>query len=36
LKDDDQIITGSYKTIRTLRNEAKVKVDNKAPVKTEA
>ncbi len=36
LKDDDQIITGSYKTIRTLRNEAKVKIDNKAPVKTEA
>lgn len=36
LQDGDQIITGSYKTIRTLRNEAKVKVDNKAPVKTEA
>jgi HlyD family secretion protein len=36
LHDGDQIITGSYKTIRTLRNEAKVKVDNKAPVKTEA
>jgi HlyD family secretion protein len=36
LGDGDQIITGSYKTIRTLRNDAKVKVDNKAPVKTEA
>ncbi len=32
LKDGDQIITGSYQVIRTLRNEAKVKVDNKAPV----
>ena len=31
LKDGDEIITGSYKVIRTLRNEAKVKVDNKAP-----
>jgi HlyD family secretion protein len=36
LKEGDEIITGSYKIIRTLRNEAKVKVDNKAPVKTEA
>lgn len=35
LKDGDEIITGSYKVIRTLRNEAKVKIDNKAPVKTE-
>ncbi len=31
LKDGDEIITGSYKVIRTLRNEAKVKVDNKSP-----
>jgi HlyD family secretion protein len=31
LKDGDEIITGSYKVIRTLRNEAKVKVDNRAP-----
>jgi HlyD family secretion protein len=36
LKEGDEIITGSYKIIRTLRNEAKVKVDNKAPVKTES
>jgi HlyD family secretion protein len=32
LKDGDQIITGSYQVIRTLRNDAKVKIDNKAPV----
>ncbi|HYO84600.1 MAG TPA: efflux RND transporter periplasmic adaptor subunit [Bryobacteraceae bacterium] len=31
LKEGEQIVTGSYKVIRTLRNEAKVKVDNKAP-----
>jgi HlyD family secretion protein len=31
LKDGDQIITGSYQVIRTLRNEAKVKVDNRPP-----
>ncbi|MBC7925161.1 MAG: efflux RND transporter periplasmic adaptor subunit [Bryobacteraceae bacterium] len=36
LKEGDEIITGSYKVIRTLRNEAKVKVDNKAPVKAES
>jgi len=32
LSDGDQIITGTYKVIKTLRNSAKVKVDNKAPV----
>lgn len=32
LKDGDQIVTGSYQVIRTVRNNAKVKVDNKAPV----
>ena len=31
LSDGEQIITGSYKVIRTIRNEAKVKVDNRAP-----
>ncbi|MFN7925127.1 MAG: efflux RND transporter periplasmic adaptor subunit [Bryobacteraceae bacterium] len=36
VKDGDEIITGSYKVIRTLRNEAKIKVDNKAPAKTES
>jgi len=35
LKEGDEIITGSYKVIRTLRNQAKVKVENKAPTKTE-
>lgn len=36
LKQGDEIITGSYKVIRTLRNEARVKVDNtKAPVKAD-
>jgi HlyD family secretion protein len=29
LKDGDEIVTGSYQIIRTIRNEAKVKVDNK-------
>ena len=32
LSDGDQIVTGTYKIIRTLRNSAKVKVDNKAPM----
>ncbi len=32
VKDGDQIITGSYQVIRTLRNGAKVKVDNRPPV----
>jgi HlyD family secretion protein len=36
LQEGDQIITGSYKVIRTLRNETKIKVDNKSPVKTES
>ena len=35
LKEGDQIVTGSYKVLRTLRNGAKVKVDNSAPVKTD-
>ncbi|HYP06431.1 MAG TPA: efflux RND transporter periplasmic adaptor subunit [Bryobacteraceae bacterium] len=36
LKQGDEIITGSYKVIRTLRNDAKIKIDNKAPAKTES
>ena len=32
LKPGDQIITGSYQVIRTIKNGATVKVDNKAPV----
>ena len=35
LKEGDQIVTGSYQVIRTLRNDAKVKIDNKAPVVTQ-
>ncbi len=30
-----EIITGSYKVIRTLKNETRVKVDNKAPAASE-
>jgi HlyD family secretion protein len=30
LKENDEIITGSYRVLRTLKNNAKVKVDNKA------
>ncbi len=29
LSDGEEIITGSYKVIRTIRNEARVKIDNK-------
>lgn len=36
LNEGDEIITGSYKVIRTLKNDARIKVDNKAPVKTES
>ncbi len=32
LKTGDQIVTGSYQVIRTIKNGAMVKVDNKAPV----
>jgi HlyD family secretion protein len=31
LEDGDRIITGSYKIIRTIRNDTRVKVDNRAP-----
>jgi HlyD family secretion protein len=33
LKEGDQIVTGSYQVIRTLKNEAQIKVDNKAQTK---
>jgi HlyD family secretion protein len=33
LQEGEEIITGSYKVIRTLRNEAKVKIDNRAPTR---
>jgi HlyD family secretion protein len=36
LKDGDQIITGTYKIIRTLRNFAKVKVNNTVATTTQA
>jgi HlyD family secretion protein len=36
LNDGDQIITGSYKVIRTIRNQARVKVDNRPPAPTGA
>jgi len=32
LSDGDQIVTGSYKVIRTIRNAAPVKVDNRIVV----
>ena len=35
LQEGDQIVTGTYKVIRTLRNSARVKVDNKVPAKSE-
>jgi len=31
LTEGDQIVTGTYKVIRTLRNSAKVKVENSKP-----
>jgi HlyD family secretion protein len=31
LKEGDQIITGTYQVIRTIKNEAQVKVDNQGP-----
>jgi HlyD family secretion protein len=36
LKDGDEIVTGSYQVIRTLRNEAQVKIDNKTPTPQKA
>ena len=32
LKDGDEIVTGSYKAIRTIRNETKIKVNNEIKV----
>ena len=31
LNEGDQIITGTYQVIRTIKNDAQVKIDNKAP-----
>ena len=36
LKEGDEIVTGSYKVLRTLRNGASVKIDNSAPKKEES
>lgn len=35
LKEGEEIITGSYRVIRTVRNQARVKVDNKTPARTD-
>jgi HlyD family secretion protein len=35
LKEGDEIVTGSYKVLRTLRNGARVKIDNSVAVKTD-
>ena len=31
LQEGDQIITGSYKTLRTLKPDARIKIDNSTP-----
>ncbi len=36
LKDGDEIITGSYKVLRTLRNGSSVKIDNSVAAKAES
>ncbi len=36
VKEGEEIVTGSYRVIRTLRNQAKIKIDNKAPTKAES
>jgi HlyD family secretion protein len=36
LKENDQIVTGTYQVIRTIKNQTQVKVDNKAPVQTKS
>ncbi|HUO61219.1 MAG TPA: efflux RND transporter periplasmic adaptor subunit [Candidatus Acidoferrales bacterium] len=33
LKEGDEIVTGSYKVLRTLKNGASIKIDNSAPKK---
>jgi HlyD family secretion protein len=35
LKEGDEVITGSYKVLRTLRPGSGIKIDNKVPVKEE-
>jgi HlyD family secretion protein len=31
LKDGDEVVTGSYKVLRTIKPDTSVKVDNAAP-----
>ena len=33
LREGDEVITGSYKVLRTLRSGSSVKIDNSAPKK---
>ena len=35
LKEGDEIVTGSYKVLRTMRPGSRVKIDNSAPKKEE-
>jgi HlyD family secretion protein len=35
LREGDEIVTGSYKILRTLKNGASVKIDNTAPEKAD-
>ena len=35
LEEGKEIVTGSYKVLRTIRNHARVRVDNEAPKKEE-
>lgn len=36
LNEGEEIITGSYKVIRTIRNEARIRVDNRTPARGES
>jgi len=35
LSEGDEVITGSYKVLRTIRSGSKVKIDNSVPKKDE-
>ena len=35
LKNGDEIVTGSYKVLRSLKNGANVKIDNSTPKKAD-
>jgi hypothetical protein len=35
VQEGDELITGSYKVLRTIKNGAKVKIDNAEPKKEE-